>query len=98
MRQMHAIDYAALRVARAAAEPQEDDFGGEPDFCHRVGANALKLAIEEYWRKRGHEVQIMLIEAQFNPAIRSARVDVRSDMVSGWPRRFTLPSPENNNG
>jgi hypothetical protein len=57
------------------------------DFCDRDGAKRIKDRIEEYWRERGFDVEINLIEAGFMPAMRSARTDVRSDMVNGMPRR-----------
>ncbi len=61
------------------------------DWCTGEGASRLKLKIEAYWRERGYDVDVKLIEAGFLPAMRSARTDVRSDMVNGLPRRI---SPE----
>ncbi len=57
------------------------------DFCNADGARRLKQRIEEYWRERGYNVEVKLIEAGFVPAMRSARCDVRSDMVNGFPSR-----------
>ena len=57
------------------------------DFCTTEGARRLKLRIEEYWRERGYDVSVDLVEAPFLPAMRSARTDVRSNMVNGMPRR-----------
>ena len=57
------------------------------DFCNVEGARRLKQRIEEYWRDRGYSVEIKLIEAGFVAAMRSARTDVRSDMVNGLPAR-----------
>jgi hypothetical protein len=59
----------------------------EADFCTPDGARRLKLKIEEYWKERGFNVEVKLVEAGFVPAMRSARTDVRSDMVNGMPRR-----------
>jgi hypothetical protein len=59
----------------------------EHDFCNVDGARRLKQRIEEYWRERGYNVEIKLIEAGFVAAMRSARTDVRSDMVNGLPSR-----------
>lgn len=59
---------------------------GEADFTSHAGANELKARIEAYWRARGHEVQVMLIEAPFTQAIRAGRYDVRSELVNGLPR------------
>lgn len=57
------------------------------DFCNVEGARRLKQRIEEYWRDRGYAVDIKLIEAGFVAAMRSARTDVRSDMVNGMPTK-----------
>ncbi len=57
------------------------------DFCNVDGARRLKQRIEEYWRERGYEVEVKLVEAGFVAAMRSARTDVRSDMVNGLPTR-----------
>ena len=57
------------------------------DFCNVDGARRLKQRIEEYWRERGYTVDVKLIEAGFVAAMRSARTDVRSDMVNGMPMR-----------
>lgn len=58
----------------------------EPDFCSANGARRLKSKIEEYWRDKGFDVEIKLVEAGFVAAMRAARTDVRSDMVNGLPR------------
>ena len=57
------------------------------DFCNVDGARRLKQRIEEYWRDRGFTVDVKLIEAGFVAAMRSARTDVRSDMVNGFPTK-----------
>lgn len=57
------------------------------DFCNNDGARRLKQRIEEYWRERGYKVDVKLIEAGFVAAMRSARMDVRSDMVNGFPTK-----------
>lgn len=55
------------------------------DFCNCDGARRLKMRIEEYWRDRGFKVDVKLVDAGFVAAMRSARTDVRSDMVNGFP-------------
>ncbi len=55
------------------------------DFCTEDGAKRLKNKIEEYWRNRGFDVSVDLVDAGFVPAMRSARCDVRSNMVNGMP-------------
>lgn len=57
------------------------------DFCNTDGARRLKHRIEEYWRERGYAVDVKLVDASFIAAMRSARTDVRSDMVNGLPAR-----------
>lgn len=58
----------------------------QDEFTDIDGANELKARIEAYWAKRGHVVQIMLVDAAFHPVIRATRYDLRSSMVDGWPR------------
>ena len=71
------------------------------DYCTPDGARRLKQRIEDYWRERGYDVEIRLVDAAFMPAMRSARTDVRSDMVNGLPRRTGAPAqatPANDQG
>ncbi len=56
------------------------------DYCTDEGARRIKAKIEEYWRDRGYDVDVNLVGASFVAAMRSARTDVRSDMVNGLPR------------
>ena len=58
----------------------------ECEFTDARGAAELKSRIEAFWRARGHEVQVMLVEGSFTQALRSGRFDVRSDLVNGLPR------------
>ncbi|MEM7663069.1 MAG: hypothetical protein AAF292_12555 [Pseudomonadota bacterium] len=57
------------------------------DWCTEDGAKRLKNKIEQYWTERGFEVDVDLVDACFIAAMRSARTDVRSNMVNGMPRR-----------
>ena len=57
------------------------------DYCNADGARRLKEKIEKYWLERGYDVNIDLVDAGFVPAMRSARTDVRSNMVNGMPNR-----------
>lgn len=57
------------------------------DWCNEDGAKRLKLKIEQYWNERGYDVNVDLVDACFIAAMRSARTDVRSNMVNGMPRR-----------
>lgn len=67
-------------------QPTQYDAEYAGDACTREGALDLKERIETYWRERGFTVQARTIDAGFAPAMRSARTDVRSDMVNGFPR------------
>lgn len=57
------------------------------DFCTNDGAKKLKEKIEAYWRERGYDVDIDLVDAGFVAAMRSGRTDVRSDMINGMPTK-----------
>lgn len=83
MKPSNAID----RVPDSVAMDMSRSGAGEFDFCTRDGASILKQKIEAYWRARGHNVQVMLHNVGFHPAIRAARYDVRSDLVNGLPRQ-----------
>lgn len=56
------------------------------EFTDRTGAGELKARIEAYWHERGYDIQVVLVEGSFTPALRASRVDVRSDLVNGLPR------------
>ncbi len=57
------------------------------DWCTTEGARRLKDKIEAYWKERGYDVSVELVDAGFMPAMRSARTDVRSNLVNGLPPR-----------
>lgn len=59
------------------------------DYCTREGAERLKNQIEAYWADRGYDVKINLTQGGFLPSMRSARTDVRSNMINGVPTRST---------
>ncbi len=65
---------------------QSDRLENQREFTDRNGAAELKALIEAYWRARGFDVQVMLVEGPFSQALRTSRVDVRSDLVNGLPR------------
>lgn len=58
------------------------------DLCDREGANRLAAKIQEFWRKRGFDVSIETKDEGFVSTMRSARTDVRSDMINGMPTRM----------
>ncbi|MBB4658437.1 hypothetical protein [Parvularcula dongshanensis] len=57
------------------------------DYCSSDGANRLQVLIADYWRKKGFDVNVELVQQGFVSTMRSSRYDVRSDMVNGMPRR-----------
>lgn len=76
----------ATASAGAPSEVFRSAHHDDKDFTSRDGADALKEMIEAYWRKRGYEVDVILVPAAFTPALRAARYDVRSQMINGMPR------------
>lgn len=57
------------------------------DLCDRDGASRLAEKIQEFWRKRGFDVLVEMKDEGFVSTMRSARTDVRSDMINGMPVR-----------
>jgi len=64
------------------------------DHCTQEGARRLKQRIEQYWQERGYDVSIDMVEAGFMPAMRSARTDLRSNMVNGLPQKAANSNEE----
>ena len=64
------------------------------DYCNEDGAKRLREKIAAYWAERGYDVDVDLVDAGFVPAMRSARTDLRSNMVNGMPRRRLLSETE----
>ncbi len=58
----------------------------DADWTNPAGAAQLKARIEDYWRERGFEIKVTLVDGPFNAALRASRVDVRSELVNGLPR------------
>ncbi|MEE9328561.1 MAG: hypothetical protein V3V30_00375 [Parvularculaceae bacterium] len=58
------------------------------DYCSTDGATRLREKIADYWRKQGLDVDVELVKEGFVSTMRSARTDVRSDMVNGMPQRM----------
>lgn len=58
------------------------------DLCNRDGASRLAAKIQEFWRKRGFDVSVEMKDEGFVSTMRSARTDVRSDMINGMPTRI----------
>ncbi len=55
------------------------------DYCTREGAERIKKKIEEYWSDRGRDVHVDLVQGGFLASMRSARTDIRSNMINGVP-------------
>ncbi len=81
-----------VRVCSNGSARKEDGMSAS-DFCTKKGASDLKERIEDYWRGQGYEVDVKLVDAGFQAAMRSARTDVRSDMVNGLPIRRLKEEP-----
>ncbi len=60
------------------------------DHCTDDGATRLATKIREFWLKKGFDVEVDLRPEGFVSTMRSARTDVRSDMVNGMPRRGAM--------
>ncbi|WDI30032.1 hypothetical protein PUV54_08680 [Hyphococcus flavus] len=58
------------------------------DLCDRDGAGRLAAKIQDFWRKRGFDVVVETKEEGFVSTMRSARTDIRSNMVNGMPTKF----------
>lgn len=61
-----------------------------PDLCDDNGAARLAAKIQDFWKKRGFDVDVEMKPEGFVSTMRSARTDVRSDMVNGMPRRSMM--------
>lgn len=57
------------------------------DLCNRDGADRLAAKIQDFWRKRGFEVDVEMRDEGFVSTMRSSRTDVRSNMINGMPTR-----------
>ncbi|MEM8772552.1 MAG: hypothetical protein AAGD92_12965 [Pseudomonadota bacterium] len=57
------------------------------DLCNSDGAGHLAKRIQDFWRKRGFDVEVEMKEEGFVSTMRSARTDLRSDMINGMPTR-----------
>ncbi|MBL4619896.1 MAG: hypothetical protein JKX88_07350 [Marinicaulis sp.] len=58
------------------------------DLCDRDGADRLASKIQDFWRKRGFDVEVEAKDEGFVSTMRSARTDLRSNMINGMPTRL----------
>jgi len=79
--------FTLLRIAPEIEADPDNTFS-------KSGAERLAQIIEAYWRARGKSVFVRIYPSGFHPAIRSARYDVRSDMVGGYPREANAPAQQ----
>lgn len=56
------------------------------ELCDEAGAACVARMLEDYWEERGYGVTVRFLEAGFDVAMRTRRIDVRSDLVNGLPR------------
>lgn len=56
------------------------------DYCSKDGASRLQNLITEFWRKKGFDVNVELVSQGFVSTMRSARTDLRSNMINGMPQ------------
>lgn len=57
------------------------------DLCDRDGASRLAQKIQDFWRKQGFDVVVETKDEGFVSTMRSARTDVRSNMINGMPTK-----------
>lgn len=94
-----AVEGAPAADRRAGAGAPSQPQHREPqraflEYCGLDGPIVLKAKIEAYWRERGHIVTVSLHDAGFAYAIRTTRVDIRSDLVNGLPaKKLALRGP-----
>ncbi len=58
------------------------------EMCDRDGAGRLAAKIQDFWNKRGFDVVVEMKDEGFVSTMRSARTDVRSNMVNGMPTKM----------
>ncbi len=58
------------------------------DLCDRDGADRLASKIQDFWRKRGFDVVVEAKDEGFVSTMRSARTDLRSNMINGMPTQL----------
>ena len=58
------------------------------DLCDRDGAGRLAAKIQDFWRKRGFDVVVETKDEGFVSTMRSARTDIRSNMINGMPTKI----------
>jgi len=80
LRPVHRLSEQEASLASAIADERKGD-------SERARNARLKEKIEAYWRERGFEVCVNLIDGPFTPTLRENRVDLRSDLINGLPRK-----------
>lgn len=69
---------------------------GFNDSMTREGANAIRGVIMDYWRKRGHDVRVVVTTQTMRTANGSFTLPnvVRSDMRNGFPASLAARAPQ----
>ena len=55
------------------------------DTYSRAGAERIADRVREYWRTRGHEVEVWIVEGAFHMDLRFKPRWVRSNLINGLP-------------
>lgn len=58
------------------------------DLCNNDGAERLAKKIQDFWKKQGFDVNVEMKDEGFVSTMRSARTDVRSNMINGMPTKL----------
>jgi len=59
----------------------------EADEMTKDQAEKLADMIQDYWRARGYDVTVIAERMEYDPALRSVRYELRSNLVNGQPQR-----------
>ena len=78
----------ALDLFGAKRRPRNTEYSPLPeeDTCDKDGASRIKAKIESFWKERGYVVQVYPVDGPFTAALRTTRVDLRSDLRNGLPK------------
>lgn len=62
--------------------------GAPPDTTSAEGAARLVEIITRYWAEQGGQPRLRVMGGRFDPDLKQPRVDIRSNMINGWPREI----------
>lgn len=80
------VSAASVPASAAVAAPRDSYYPStQPSLKHDMANfNRLKALIAAKWP--GHQIEFRAERAAFDPSMRHARFDLRSDMINGLPR------------